>query len=158
MAADVTLLALPNTPENYERALYATHELLFDDDEVWRDEEGEIVAYTHTDHRSEFSRETHDLIDWHEIGPVSYLKAGLWGLGVGDPDIWLPGPTVAVHRYWSTPSIVRSVDITQTMVCMNLPNRSHYRGRDWRDRDHRPRQVKRWLTEHLGWIVWGEHW
>lgn len=155
MAADVTLLALPNTPENWERAEYKTHAKLFDDDVVFRDDDGEIIAWEYTHHRSEFQREIHDMCDWHEVGPVSYLKAELLE---GDPNYWLPGPTVAVHRYWLTPGIVRPVDITQTMVCMNLPNRSHYRGKHWRYRHGRPRVVKRWLTEHLGWIVWAEHW
>lgn len=153
MAADVTLVALPCTPENWRRAEYMTHQRLLDDDKVFRDDNGEIFAWASTDHRAEFERETRDMADWHEVGPVSYLKAGLL-----ESDYFLPSPTVAVHRYWSKATVVRPVDVTQTMVCMNLPNRSHYRGKPWRYRHGRPRQVRRWLVEHTGWIVWAETW
>lgn len=151
MAADVTLIALSYSSENLRRAEYMTHQRLFDDDEVTRDSSGEIIAWTYTDRRAEFHREVYDMADWHEIGPVSYLRAGL-------PGYLPPAPTVAVHRYWSTARVVRPVDITQTMACMNLPNRSCYRGRHWRARHARPRQVRRWLADHMGWIVWAATW
>lgn len=153
LAADVTLIALPYSSENLRTAEYMTRTRLFDDDEVTRDDNGEIIAWTYTDRRAVFHRKVHDMADWHEVGPVSYLKAGLLGM-----DCFLPAPTVAVHRYWSTPGVVRPVDITQTMVCMSLANRSHYRGRHWRTRHGRPRQVRRWLTGRIGWIVWAEAW
>lgn len=153
MAADVTLIALPSTPENWRRAEYLTYQRSFPDDEAFYDDDGEIVAYTYTDTRRELHRAVCDIADFHEVGPVSYLKAGL-----SSTEHYLPGPTVAVHRYWAKPALVRAVDVTQTMVCMNMPNRSYYRGRAWRSRHGRPRQVRRWLMAHLGWIVWAETW
>lgn len=147
MAADVTLVALPNTPGNLRRGRLQTLEDLFPDDEVWRDDDGTIVMITGTDTRGDHAHSIHSECDWFEIGPVSYVKAALFG-----SDIYLPGPTVAVHLLWNAPRVVTPSLVTQTMVAMNVPDRSQYR--------HRPRRqhVKRWLNAHTGWIVWAETW
>lgn len=150
MAADVTLFALPASEENWRRARLQCWDEQFPDDEVLRDEDGEIWAYGGGETRSAFQNNIFRDADWIEIGPLSWLKASLSG-----SDEYLPAPTVAVHDYWKSATLVSPARIKCTTTwCMNLPDRSLYR--KWRKANRR--QVKRWLNAHLGDIVWAETW
>lgn len=150
MAADVTLMALPNTPENQERFAYKTFEVLFDTDDVYYVEDIMCVSNGGFE-RVEFDNQFYKDIDYLEIGPVSYIKSWLFG-----DDAWLPGPTVAVQDLWNMPRIVTPKLITQTMAAMNLPDDSHYK--NFTRKKCSRRKVKNWLNAHLGWIVLAEAW
>lgn len=128
MAADVTLLALPNTEANRETARRCTYDLLFADDEELRDEDGTVIDVSGGQQRTVFNREFYARPDLHHcpVGPVSWLKAGFLGA-----DTYLPAPTVAVAEIWDKPKILTTGLMKATLVALNLPDRSHYRR--WRD-------------------------
>lgn len=154
MAADVTLVSLPATEHNWWRARVATYHEELPNDDLWRDEDtGEVIAVTSTEERRAFQDDLHrdPAFRWFEIGPVSYLKAGL----LDDEDRYLPGPTVAVNELWQQAQLVTTVLVTMTMVTMNRPDTSQYRR--W-CRAARRQHVKRWLSSQLGRICWAEVW
>lgn len=168
MAADVTLLALPASAANWRAAETAVYNTLLPGDEVCiaSGDRHEVVscaadgtltgpagplswpagpawhvtAVCSGDARERFWRELFETAECLELGPAV------------DSDCW-PHPTMAAGEYWRMPHIVSRSAITETMVRMNVADRSSYR--DW-DKP-RPRDVKRWLTERLGWIVWTEY-
>lgn len=170
MAADLTLLALPATPENWRCARIATYQELLPRDEVAA-RDGEEVGYLASDARRAWSHNLHKRVDWFEVGPISWIKADTLA-----DQAWLPAPTAAVAKYWAIPVLATKASIAETMVLLNLPDRSHYRS--WhRDRPRgykvgrryargvrgdrrvaRRQHVKRWLVAHQGWIVWAESW
>lgn len=170
MAADLTLLALPATPRHWRWAQLATYRDTFLDDEILT-LEGEVVGFIDGASREAWTHRLYDHVDILGVGPLSLVKATTDG-----DERWLPAPTVAIANYWAAPRTVTRCGIVETMVRMNLPDRSHYR--QWRrDRPRgykvgrqyaramrgyrrvaRRQDVKRWLAAHAGWIVWAEVW
>lgn len=175
MAADVTLLALPASDDSWRAIAVARYDILLPGDKAeilnrngevdvvtvdhdgllhgqdglpaaWPPEPGwTVVDLASGEERERFCSQMYRGIDFLEVGPVSYL---------GGTEADLPAPTVAVGRYWETPRLVQRAAIAETMVCMNLPDRSRYRTWDKPGR----RQVKHWLTKRIGWIAWTEAW
>jgi hypothetical protein len=166
VAADLTLIAIPDTSHNRELAAYKTYQRLFDTDETVYANDGELLGIVDGDERRKFDVAWYERelveYDWIQIGPLSYY-----------------GETVnAVQDYWGeTSAVLTRGRIACTMVMLNLPDgeyrryftpkrgeRGYKRGRwhaPWRRhyrRVERRQNVKRWLHAHDGWIMWAEAW
>lgn len=154
MAAELTLVSLPSTAENMQRARHLADIDPLPDDEWIRVGDTAIIGISngpaHVALRDALYADP--MVRHLSIGPVSYLKAVMF-----DDRRWLPAPTAAVSDMWAVPQVVTPVRITATMVAMNRPDRSAYRNRRRWPRANR-RRVKRWLTAQTGSIVWAEAW
>jgi hypothetical protein len=167
MAADVTLLALPASAANWRTAETAVYRVLLPGDEAWvfdgRREQTvrcvddgqvtgpdgpvdwppsyprQLTAIVSGGAREQFWKTLYDKTEYLEIGPAV-------------PFDYRPHPTMGAGEFWLMPRVISPVAVTDTMVRMNVSDRSPYR--DWQK--PRPREVRRWLTERLGWIAWSE--
>lgn len=166
MAADLVLIAIPDTPRNRELAEYKTYQRLFASDEAAYADDGTLLGIVDGHERNKFEaawyeRELVDY-DWIEVGPLSYTSV----------------TSDAVYAYWgATPSVLTRSLIAYTMVMLNLPDgeyrrswhvppgsRGYLRGR-WHAphgrhylRVERRQNVKRWLLAHENQLMWAEAW
>jgi|SRR5215217_598769 len=133
MAADVTLVALANTPSNWTAAKLKTYQEYFDDDLIfYYDDRPPIVGhYSGSSLRSFFNRDfyNNDNIRWFEIGRTDQEAP------------------CAVEDLCAKPRLNDSSFRTQCMVALNMPGKAAKR-----------QKVLKWLNAHNGYIVFAEAW
>lgn len=168
MAADLTFIAIDDTPGNRHLAdLKTGRRLFYDDENVYDPETGALLGQWPGNLRTWFERSWYERefveYDWFEVGPTAH-----------------GGPVAALQEYWNdVPRRLTLGRIKHTMVLMNLPDGAYRRywrpganhGYKWRKRWHVPwpggrrsgrcarrQHVRSWLLAHKDQLVWTEAW
>jgi hypothetical protein len=171
VAADTTLLALPNTPANLETAEYLTWVRRFPDDDEYRDPEtgerfGNIAGDSRESYELDFYSTWPLLFDWLEVGPTYWCD--LYDDAVQSR---LRQPVVLTRSFTSELLVTMNRRYGSYRTYWNRPRRglgpgmgkvgrgyARGGGRARYQRVARLQDVKRWLNAHEGWVCWAEVW
>jgi hypothetical protein len=136
MAADLVLFALPDTPENQRTLRLLNYDENFVGDQITKSSDGSVLVKKRSSGRILFERRFYATTDRIQVSPYS----------------WMIPSSAALWDFLSQPKRITLSLIAHTMILMNVPLRDDYY-QTMKDRNVRPRQLKKWLLTRQGWLV-----